>query len=64
MVVNETVKQFPATGGVLAETSLNNTVSSGANTSFEGPQAMNLLQDTLKLGWKEFRLESLGILSS
>ena len=48
VVVNETVKQFPATGGVLAETSLKKTVSSGANTSFEGPQAMNLLQDTLK----------------
>ena len=48
VVVNETVKQFPATGGVLAETSLNSTGSSGANSSFEGPQAMNLLQDTLK----------------
>ena len=48
VVVNETVKQFPATGGVLAETSLNSTGSSVANSSFEGPQAMNLLQDTLK----------------
>ena len=48
VVVNETVKQFPATGGILAETSLNSTGSSGTNSSFEGPQAMNLLQDTLK----------------
>ena len=51
VVVNETVKQFPATGGVL--TSLKSTGSSGANSSFEGPRAMNLLQDTLKSGSKQ-----------
>ena len=32
------VKHFPATGGVLAETSPNSTGSSGANCSFEGPK--------------------------
>ena len=49
VVVNETVKPFPATGGVLTETSFNCTGSSGANSSFEGPQAMNLLQTLKKL---------------
>ena len=49
VVVNDTMKQFPAAQGVLAdETSINSTGSSPANSSFEGPQAMNLLQDTLK----------------
>ena len=48
VVVNQPEKQFPAIGGVLAETSLNSTGSSGANTSFGSPQAMNLLQDQLK----------------
>ena len=45
VVVNQPENQFPAIGGVLAETSLNSTGSSGANTSFGSPQAMNLLQD-------------------
>ena len=48
VIVNQPEKQFPAIGGVLAETSLNSTGSSGANTSFGSPQAMNLLQDQLK----------------
>ena len=48
VVNNETVKQFPTTG-VLAETSLNSTGSSGANASFGSPQAMHLLQDHLKI---------------
>ena len=33
VAVNKKVKQFPATGGVLAETSLKSTGSSEANTS-------------------------------
>ena len=50
VVVNETMKQFPAAQGVLAdETSINCTGSSPANFSFEGPQAMNLLQTLKKL---------------
>ena len=48
VVVNQPEKQFPAIGGVLAETSLNSTGSSGAIASFGSPQAMNLLQDQLK----------------
>ena len=55
VVVKQPEKQFPAIVGVWAETSLNSTGSSGANTSFGSPKAINLLQDQLRAfsSWME-----------